>query len=397
MPLTRDVQASHLPKTVLFVGHDAYRAGAQLSLLQLLAWLGSHSDIRLLVLLKRGGQLLPEYTAIAPTQVLDIDLPSGRPHRRIFAALRQRAVLRMLSRSRVDLIYLNSVATLDLLPALARRWDCPVICHVRELEFTIGRIMSDAAFSALQKRVDTFIAVSDAVKDNLRAAHHVADSRIRRIYGALPLSDSPAPRDSKDTARVRRELGLPVDAFIVGGCGTLEWRKAPDIFLQVAGEVSRRRPLLPVHFLWVGGSGSAVDSAALRHDAERLGVLSRVHFVGAQAKPERYFALFDTFLLTSREDPFPRVCLEAAAHHVPIVCFADAGGSPEFVEDDAGFVLPYLDVSAAAAAIATLADTPHLRQQLGEHAAEKLKQAHDIGGAGAEILGEIQRLTGAPS
>ena len=40
------------------------------------------------------------------------------------------------------------------------------------------------------------------------------------------------------------------------------------------------------------------------------------------------------------EDPYTLVCLEAAALEKPYVCFEGAGGSPEFVEEDCGFVVP---------------------------------------------------------
>ncbi|MDH6063711.1 hypothetical protein, partial [Umezakia ovalisporum] len=41
------------------------------------------------------------------------------------------------------------------------------------------------------------------------------------------------------------------------------------------------------------------------------------------------------------------VCLEAASLGKPILCFDKAGGEPEFVEDDCGFIVPYLDLDAA--------------------------------------------------
>ena len=85
--------------------------------------------------------------------------------------------------------------------------------------------------------------------------------------------------------------------------------------------------------------------------------------------------------------------VEAAAMSIPIVCFLDAGGLPEFVGDDAGIAVPYLDVEAAASAVATLAASADLRQQLGQCAAGRVKAAHDIGAAGNRILGVINRLT----
>ena len=84
---------------------------------------------------------------------------------------------------------------------------------------------------------------------------------------------------------------------------------------------------------------------------EDSGLAAHVTFLGPKPNPRDWFRAGDVFLLPSREDPFPLVCLEAAEAGMPVVCFAEAGGMPDFVEDDAGFVVPYLDVEAMAEAV----------------------------------------------
>ena len=71
---------------------------------------------------------------------------------------------------------------------------------------------------------------------------------------------------------------------------------------------------------------------------------------------------------------------------LPIVCFEGSGGAPQLVEDDAGFVVPYLDLDAAADRLALLMDDPALRHRLGEQAASKMRgrytlkhMGHDLG------------------
>src|SRR5262249_48407495 len=93
----------------------------------------------------------------------------------------------------------------------------------------------------------------------------------------------------------------------------------------------------------------------------------------------------------SREDPFPLVCLEAAALGVPVVCFEGAGGIREFVENDAGFVVPYLDVRGAADAIVALARSRELRNRLGARAAEKGRARHDVSGGGQQVAALFDR------
>jgi len=82
----------------------------------------------------------------------------------------------------------------------------------------------------------------------------------------------------------------------------------------------------------------------------------------------------DIFALTSREDPFPLVMLEAAAIKLPMVCFAQSGGGPEFAEIGGGLVVPYLDVPAFAGCLAELAGDVARRRAIGASAARAVEQ-----------------------
>ncbi len=380
-------------KRVLVVGHDAYRAGSQICLLHILRWLVGHYPAEFSLLLKRGGDLVEVYSAVVRTRVLQAPIVDGARWR----SISRRVVRRLLGpRARIvadseaiDLVYANSVPTLDIALDLARSRSCPVICHIHELDLAIRRFFSVERFQQMQRGIDCFIAASNAVSHNLVANHGVEAERIHLVYEAIAY---PLPRLEAGAAAVLREgLGIPPGAFIVGGCGTMDWRKAPEIFLQIARSLGERALPRPVHFVWVGGQTAGWERDVLDHDVARMGLAKVVHFVGPQAEPARYFSLFDVFLLTSREDPFPLVCLEAAALAIPTICFADAGGIPEFVGDDAGFVVPYLDIARACDRIRLLLTSEELRLRLGRCAAERVKQ-HEVGVIGPQIAGVLDRF-----
>jgi glycosyltransferase involved in cell wall biosynthesis len=181
---------------------------------------------------------------------------------------------------------------------------------------------------------------------------------------------------------------VPDDGQLVIGSGTLGWTKGSDIFVQLAQSICRERP--KVYFAWVGG-GSAVDVARFEHDIRALGLTEKVRAVGAVSQPADYLAAADVFVLTSRHDSFPLACLEAAALGKPIVCFADAGGMPEFVEEDCGFVVPYLELSEMSHRVLSLLDSPECRQIMGTAAQQKVTRRHDIEVAAPRIMKIIER------
>ena len=118
---------------------------------------------------------------------------------------------------------------------------------------------------------------------------------------------------------------------------------------------------------------------------------SNVRFLGKVGNPLDYFAAADVFALTSREEAFGLVCLEAASTGCPIVCFDRSGGAKEFVGDDAGFIIPYLDVGKMAEKITALISDPKLRKELGSRAADKVRKRFDISMSAPKLLKIIER------
>ncbi len=387
-----------MARRVLAIGHDAYRAGAQIVFLHILRWLREHHDSDLTLTLLVDGELRADYEAVLPTTVLAPAPPGARTGPSavgtIGKRLRRRGVPPAprgldslgLGPGSVDLVYANSVTSAPFAVAAAAQAQCPVVCHVHELEMSIQRFTSAAKFRDASRAVDHFVAVSEAVRRNLVANHAIDESRISLVPECIV---APAAPDPRRVDRIRAELGIPAGAFVVGGSGTLDWRTGPDVFLLVARAMAARDHRRPVHFVWVGGEEHHLPTVV--YDRDRLGLADRVHLVGVQADPTPWFALFDAFFLSSREDPFPLVCLEAAALGVPTVCFADAGGMPEFVQDDAGIVVGYLDLDAAADRLGSLVDNDETRATLGANAAIRVARQCTVDVVGPQVAEIIDR------
>ena len=116
-----------------------------------------------------------------------------------------------------------------------------------------------------------------------------------------------------------------------------------------------------------------------------------MRFLGIQSNPFDYFAACDVLTLLSREEAFGMVCLEAAVFGKPSVCFETAGVA-EFVEDDCGFVVPYLDIETMATKVANLLNNQDLYQRLGQRAKQKVQERHDIGIIAPKVLKIIEKF-----
>ena len=356
-------------KRVLFISHDASRTGAPIILLRMLRWLKENSDLSFDILLRNGGELRNEFAAVADVfewndagRKTEAAVPVGRAslaRRAVRRAARwtasllghkpqapaaSPALLNLLRNRDLGLIYSNTITNGELLAALAPL-GCPTITHVHELDHWIRFETPQEVVAATCRQSQRFIAVSQAVKNTLVERLGLPAEKVDVVHGFIPTEAATKLDRAEAKNSVCQSLGIPRDAFLVGASGTTDWRKSPDLFIQVARDVQRSVPGRGVHFLWIGGESSGPAWGKLQYDLERLKLNDTVHFLGVQADPWPLFASLDVFALTSREDPFPLVMLENAAAGNPVVCFDKTGGATEFVADECGMAVPYLDTS----------------------------------------------------
>lgn len=393
--------------SILFISHDASRTGAPIVLYNFLKWLKQNTDLGFYILLVRGGELAASFSELAPTFVLNWhEKISIREQRLSYRVLNKLGVskpicyriLRLFGftdyysmseflklqyqHSNISLIYSNTAVNGLVLESLKSFLDCPVVSHIHELESVISTY-ANPGFEHVLKYSDHYLACAEIVKDNLIKNHHVPNKQITVIHEFIPIIEK-----KKNLKLLQCELNLPENAFVVGASGSVCWRKGSDLFVQVAKAVIDLIPDRPIYFIWLG-----LDSInmipELNHDLQKLGLDNRVYYIGARSNAIDYFASFDIFLLLSREDPYPLVCLENASVGNPIICFEQSGGMPEFIESDCGFVVPYLDIDAVADAVMSLYKLPSLRSKLGLRAASKVRERHDLDHEAHKIVGII--------
>jgi glycosyltransferase involved in cell wall biosynthesis len=377
-----------LSKKVLFIGHSAGHTGAPIILFRLLNWLKKNTDLDLKLIIKLDGPLKSSYEKVAPvmlynphnkiTSVIERLFPKGFKKLNRIGKISKRKLTRKIKPFSVDLIFTNTITNGEILSDLSYL-NCPVICRVAELNYWINR-SGRANLETIKKYVTHYIAVSEAVKQNLINNHTIPEEKISVVHGFI------SPPSDFDSGAIRKKLNIPEDGIIVGGTGSEVWRKGKDLFIQLAIAVLAMKSTLPIYFVWLGAEKKGEETYQLEHDILNSGLSGRIFFIPDVENPMDCFADFDMFAMVSREDPYPIVNLEMASLSKPILCFENAGGSSEFVENDAGFILPYLDINAMAEKVILLAEDKELRACLGKNAAKKVMERHDISIAAPKIL-----------
>ncbi len=354
--------------TILFVSHDANKGGAQDVLINVVTWFKRHTNINVKVLCLQGGDWLHRFTEIADTLVLERPRSQGDEE----TVLRQ---VEQFCEGVPDLVYGNTVAAGSAYGWL-RKLNAPILTHFHELESSI-RKYGGPWIDNIVSLSSHFIACSEPVRENLIRNHGVPAEKVSTVHESI-VSKQSKILDKKSKLRQRKKLGLRQDVTVIFGCGIgMPFRKGADLFIQL-GETLLQKGHKNFHLYWVGEFDPAYRDEQYgawetHYTKLKNRELSRhVTFLGMKDNPREYLACGDIFLLPSREDPFPLVALEAADCGLPILCFAESGGMPDFVEDDAGFIVPREDLNAMAEKLIELDRQEELRLKLGGRAREKL-------------------------
>jgi glycosyltransferase involved in cell wall biosynthesis len=157
-----------------------------------------------------------------------------------------------------------------------------------------------------------------------------------------------------DRQAAREQLGLPVDSKVLLTIGALVERKGFHRVIELMPSLLSEGK--DIHYLIVGGAGPEGDwTEHLKQMVSELGLAGHVHFLGTLPPTELYLPLSaaDVFVLSTRNEGWANVLLEALACGVPVVA-SDVGGNSEVIaSEDLGFIVPFGDRNALEKAILT--------------------------------------------
>jgi glycosyltransferase involved in cell wall biosynthesis/ribosomal protein S18 acetylase RimI-like enzyme len=201
----------------------------------------------------------------------------------------------------------------------------------------------------------------------------------------------PARVPAERAAALRRELGIPADALVVGAVGRLVAEKGYRELFAAARAVRRADPR--VRFLAVGApdleKADAIGEAELRHAAEDVLV------TGWRDDVRDLLAVMDVFVLASWREGMPRSAIEAAAMGRALV-LTDIRGCREVARHDReALLVPPRDPGALAGAITRLAADPALRDRLATAARRRALEQFSEARVADRVVAHYRRLTGA--
>ncbi len=290
--------------------------------------------------------------------------------------------LRAINREgRVDVVHAHGTCGLAY-PLVRKRMKIPLVVHVHgttlqikrasqrkdgtpRKQVSVGSSLSQLREEYFWKRANLLVAVSKAVREELRNLYGIEDNRIVVVYNGI---DTGSFQRVPDTAELRRTIGVENRRVIlfVGHFGP---RKNLSLLLDAMSMVLREVP--DAFLLCVGGTPKWLGTTAywtiLTEKIRSLSLENAVKLVGEipHRELQAFYSMADVFVLPSHYEGLGKVILEANACGVPVVA-SRTSGVPEIVKDGLnGFLVEPGDVADLAEKLTLLLKDVSLARKMG--------------------------------
>lgn len=280
------------------------------------------------------------------------------------------------------LIHANSIRAGLVMTAATAGLRVPVIWHLHDL-LPHHPLSTAIRFCALLSPRVRLLAVSEATLQRFRG--RLLRWFPKRLPSEVLLNCADIERFQPDAAtrqRIRAELALTPEQFVVGIIGQITVRKDQLGVLHAFADLRRD---IPQAVLLIVGEPlfTAADQEyfqQLQKTANGLGIATHVRFLGARRDVPAVMQALDVLVVNSLAEPCGLVVLEGMASALPVVATA-VGGNPEMIEHKrSGWLVPVQHPTALAIALVQLYLAPVLRQRLGAQARVRVSEYFTIRG-----------------
>jgi glycosyltransferase involved in cell wall biosynthesis len=199
---------------------------------------------------------------------------------------------------------------------------CGVPIRIAHSRFDMSKIESKGRFYRrwyvnlmkkwITRHATLGLAVSRSAAGDLFGQNWESDPRWRLLYLGIDLSQYGVAINSHT---VRRELGVPRDALVVGHVGRFAEQKNHAFLVKIAAEIAKRNQ--EVYFV-LAGEGPLRPT--MESEVRQMGLSNRVIFAGLRSDVPRLMkGAFDVLLFPSLYEGLPSVVLEAQAAGIPSI------------------------------------------------------------------------------
>jgi len=380
---------------ILFLAHSSQRGGAEFCLETTLKCL-NRAKIEPFVIFPSDGPMAESARALGiPVEILPwswwmLYEPSlWEWKNRLRIPERQISLHRFIRKYRIEAVYTNTVCLFE--GALAARWaGIPHVTHIHEVlqdEFMRPRWFS------LPKIVRFFYRNSQSVIFESAPARKIAEellvSSVREAEAEKLLRKSAVvsnssrltleevqsfgPTQAEPAWRELAKYGVDPARWTVLWLGRFSERKNPHLLLRAVERLPEPvREAIQVLFV---GAGPLEESLREKIQAKNLEKACKI--VPFQTDVRPLLRLARTLVLTSHEESFGLVLIEAGMFSLPVIAVRSQGPCEIIRDGETGFLVPDEEPEILAQKILTLFNSSELRESLGARNQNRVLDLYD--------------------
>ena len=229
------------------------------------------------------------------------------------------------------------------------------------------------SLDALIGLLASFIIVDSCSQQEFLIQQKIVSKKKSVVFGSGSVSGVNLKKfvaSKKEFIATRRELSIPIDAFVFIYLGRLHEEKG---VLDLAAAFQKIQDD-SAYLIFVGP-----DDCGLAEQIKLLDKsdINRIRFIGLTSMPERYLAASNTLCLPSYREGFGNVIIEAAAIGVPAIASNIYGISDAIVNQKTGFLNAPKDVNAITDAMQYFLENPKVVKKYGCAAKKRVRAEFD--------------------
>lgn len=187
----------------------------------------------------------------------------------------------------------------------------------------------------------------------------------------------------RESQKLRKSLGIPLDAFVVLSVGEVNKNKNHELGIRA---IAQLKDTIPQLFYVIVGRGSLIE--ALKKLSADLGVEKQVIFTGYRSYIPSFYHMADMFFFPSHREGLSVALMEAMASGLPVVCTKIRGNEDLIVHGKDGILIDG-SVGNAVQAIAYMVNHPSKRCEFAACAGRVVK-SYEI----TAVLGQMKKIYG---
>ena len=306
---------------------------------------------------------------------------------------------RLFRREKFDLIHVHTPVAAVLGRIAAR------IARVPRIVYTAHGFYFHDEMPMFQRRIHIAIEQFAGRFTNLLFTQSLEDAHAAVQLGILPSDRVFAIGNGVDVHRfnpenvnarsdIRRELGIPTGAFVVGMVSRQVQEKGVVEFLNAAQLLALSYP--DVWFILIGvrlkSDHETLDDYHLKAASLNLG--DRLVLPGMRNDLPQILSAIDLFTLPSWREGMPRTIIEAMMMELPVVASNIRGSREEIVNEKTGLLVPLKDSKELAKAFERIVTDPRWGRELGLAGRQRALEFYDESKVVALQIKLIEKILG---